>query len=602
MFLPLLTILLLPGVAYALTHQFVFNLTDEYCAKDGVYKSMKMINRQSPGPPIEVDEDDWVHVIVNNYLQVSAAFHFHGILQLGTPWADGVPGITQYPIPSGGTYNYTFQAKNQSGALWYHSHFRGYLSDGLYGAIYIRPKKERQRPYSLITSDEALLATLMELERRPSYLIADDIFPTSMDDVVARMFHFGVDPVCIQSILVNGKGRVRCHSHEKFYRLASKNKFLPRIPYFDSMGCLRDESFLTFKDVALDHFALEIPGYSAECKPTLSDNYVHFTNGSRWQYINVINAGGQYTKAFSIDDHKLYVVAVDGLFVQPKSATNLVLPVGSRFTVCFETEPSQHDSVKKPFAIRFAAVHTPQFIDAVALLVYGKPEEYLESDLRLFQDTSEHSNGVRYQDLDGYPLSKNTSLLWPHDTRPFEASSSLTETGPANLTFGFYLNRFEMVHFSMFEDRTLLPYNFEASKPLLQRWYCNDTDGMWQSKTSLQPVLQKGQVVDLIINNYKHINHPIHLHGHHVHLISFSEQENFPYRTVEEAVENNYGNLNLANPPYSDVVIVAVGGHVVLRFTANNPGIWLLHCHNIGHLLGGMGAVLFEQLEEIPRP
>lgn len=593
-------LLLLLALVAAHTHTYVFNLTDEYRANDGVYRSYKTINGATPGPPIVVDEDDWVQITVNNFLQVRAAFHFHGVLQQGTPWADGVPGVTQYPIPAGGSYQYTFQLKGQSGALWYHSHFRGYLSDGLYGIMYIRPRAERPRPYHLVTNDTAEIALLRELELHPLHLIADDTFKESMDDVIARMQHFGVDPVCIQSIQINGLGRVRCHSHEKFHHLAARNKHLPKVPYFDSMGCLRDDSFLTYKDKALDHYALEIPGYSAECKPTSAHNHVHYTNGSAWQYVNVLNAGGQYTKAFSIDDHALYVVAVDGIFVHPQLVTNLVLPVGSRFTVCFRTNASEHETVSRPFAIRFAAIHTPQYIDAVALLVYGKPHDYSEEQLRLFQDSADYANGVRFQDLDGYPNDKR-SLVWPHNTRPFEELAMLRSIEPADLTFKFYLNRFEMVQFSMFEDKTQLPHDFEVQKPLLQRWYDGEAEDMYNFKSCLPPVLRSGQVVDLIINNYKHINHPIHLHGHYVHLVSFSDRENFPYNSVQEAVDDKYPHLNLDNPPYLDVVIVAVGGHVVLRITANNPGIWLLHCHNIGHLLGGMGAILYEQLDEIPR-
>lgn len=579
---------------------YVFNLTQVYVAQDGVYKSRIAVNGISPGPLIEGDEGDRIRVTVINFLQVRAAIHFHGILQIGTPWADGVPGLTQYPIPSGGSYNYTFQLLNQSGSTWYHSHFRGYLSDGLYGAIYIRPSPERQRPYGLITNTPQDLEELHALEKNPNHLIADDTFKHQMDDVIARMFHFGVDPVCIQSILVNGKGRIFCHSHERFYHLAKKNKYLRKIPHFDSMGCLRDDSIFEYQDESLDHFALELPGYSPGCSPTLSDNFIYFTNGSNWQYVNIINAGGQYTKGFSIDDHEIYVVAVDGIFIHPQRATSIMLPVGTRMTVCFETRKEQHENVHKPFAIRFAAVHTPQFIEGKAFLLYGSPSDFDEDEIRVTQERNEIDNGIKFQDLDGYPLTKSFNCLWPHHTRPYEDSAALKHTGPGDVTFNFYLNRTGMVDFSMFEDKTQLPHDFEIREPLLLSCAKKDLVATHRSKAFLQPPVKTGQVVDFIINNYKHINHPIHLHGHFVHLISYSDKVNFPYHTVEDAIANNYPNLNLVDPPLTDVVMVAVGGHVVLRIVANNPGVWLLHCHNIGHLLGGMGAVLFEGLEELP--
>lgn len=582
--------------------QYNFTLTQQYLAQDGVYKSVKVINGQSPGPTIIGDENDWVNVTVYNHLENSITFHFHGLLQLGTPWADGVPGVTQTLIPRGGIYTYMFQFKNQSGALWYHSHYRGYLSDGLYGMIYIRPAPERERPYHLLTNDTAEQQLLYDLERDPQNLVADDIFKHNMDDVIARMFDHNVDPICIQSILINGKGRVYCHPQERFRLLAARNPHLKTIPEFDSMGCVSDESFTQQYKSTKNNYALELPGCSPPCKPTMRDNYVYYTHGNAWQYVNFLNAGGQYTKAFSIDDHPFFVIAVDGVFVIPREVKSITVPVGSRVTICFKTDPNMHEDSHRPFAIRAAAVHTPQYIEAVALLLYGSPGDIPEETLHRFQELEAEQTGERYQDLDGKLWSNNISPTWPHHFFPHEQAHRLKELVPANTTFHFSLRRFDLIKFTMFEDRTQLHHTLETSYPLLYRFYEGDCSTLMESDAYLQPMIRLGETVDLIVNNHKFLNHPVHLHGHYFHILSFSDHENFPYASVAEAVENNYGALNIDNPPYSDVAMVAVGGHVVLRIYANNPGIWLFHCHNIGHLLGGMGAVLFESLSEIPPP
>lgn len=583
---------------------FNFDLEDTYESKDGVYKAYKTINGLSPGPPIIVDEDEWVEVHVNNHLQTSAAIHFHGVLQNGTPWADGVPGVTQYPIASGKSYQYRFQAKNQSGCLWYHSHFRGYLSDGLYGVLYIRPRKERKRPYHHITLNIEDQELLMQLEKNPSFLIADDSFKLPMDDVVMRMFRYGIDPLCIQSVLINGKGRIYCHPERRFRKLASKNPNLRHIPYFDCLGCLRDDSIVHYKGSTLDHNALEFPGYSAPCKPTYSLLHIHYTNNTDWQYLNVLNAGGQYTKLFSIDDHEFYVVAIDGIFVTPQRVSSVVLPVGSRFTICVETRKEQHENANLPFFIRFTTTHAPQFVEGLAILQYGPPPKNdQESDCSLLgkANLDLYTNGIRYTDLDGHLIEPNRKAIWPQQTRPYEEQNKLKHKSAADVTFPFYLHRFELVQFSMFRDGSQLPLHMELKKPLLDSLAEGEFSQLKLLPAILQPPVRKGQVIDLILDNYKHINHPVHMHGHFVHVISYSNKENFPYKTVQEAIENGYTNLNLEDPPYLDVVLVPVGGHVVLRFEADNPGIWLIHCHNIGHLMGGMGAVLLESLDEIPQ-
>ena len=43
--------------------------------------------------------------------------------------------------------------------------------------------------------------------------------------------------------------------------------------------------------------------------------------------------------------------------------------------------------------------------------------------------------------------------------------------------------------------------------------------------------------------------------------------------------------FNLVNPVYRDSVTVFVGSWAVIRFKADNPGIWFMHCHILWHQL-----------------
>lgn len=60
---------------------------------------------------------------VNNMMLSSElSIHWHGIQQRGTPWMDGVPGVTQCAIGSmGGLFRYDFWAE-PSGTHFYHAH------------------------------------------------------------------------------------------------------------------------------------------------------------------------------------------------------------------------------------------------------------------------------------------------------------------------------------------------------------------------------------------------------------------------------------------------------------------------------------------------
>lgn len=56
-----------------------------------------------------------------------------------------------------------------------------------------------------------------------------------------------------------------------------------------------------------------------------------------------------------------------------------------------------------------------------------------------------------------------------------------------------------------------------------------------------------------------------------------------------------------------DVIMIAGGGHTVWRFLADNPGVWLIHCHMDWHAAAGLTATLIEaplqlqKAQKIPR-
>lgn len=67
--------------------------------------------------------------------------HWHGILQKKVLIQDGVPNVTQQAIPRDSVYRYKFIADN-SGTLFYHSHFGEQRAFGLAGPLIIREAKD----------------------------------------------------------------------------------------------------------------------------------------------------------------------------------------------------------------------------------------------------------------------------------------------------------------------------------------------------------------------------------------------------------------------------------------------------------------------------
>jgi FtsP/CotA-like multicopper oxidase with cupredoxin domain len=66
------------------------------------------------------EKADGFHVEVVNHLKVPTSIHWHGLVLPNL--MDGVPFVTQNPIPPGKSFRYDFPLK-QSGTYWMHSHY-----------------------------------------------------------------------------------------------------------------------------------------------------------------------------------------------------------------------------------------------------------------------------------------------------------------------------------------------------------------------------------------------------------------------------------------------------------------------------------------------
>ncbi|SHO62357.1 Multicopper oxidase [Pseudoxanthobacter soli DSM 19599] len=92
-------------------------------------------------------------------------------------------------------------------------------------------------------------------------------------------------------------------------------------------------------------------------------------------------------------------------------------------------------------------------------------------------------------------------------------------------------------------------------------------DGRVWSNRKMLPV-RGGKRIVIGFTNPSPMSHPMHLHGHHFQVVEIDG------RAVAGAVR--------------DTVLVMPGGSVRVAFDADNPGRWLIHCHNLYHMVTGM--------------
>lgn len=124
---------------------------------DGITKLILVANRTIPGPSIEVCAGDTVAVEARNGLISQAiVLHWHGIPQLGTPYADGVPYITQCPTIEEDSYLYIFHAINPGSYFW-NSDEGLEKVDGLLGSLIIRQPMDKDPHAALYDTDDNVI-------------------------------------------------------------------------------------------------------------------------------------------------------------------------------------------------------------------------------------------------------------------------------------------------------------------------------------------------------------------------------------------------------------------------------------------------------------
>eukprot|EP00057_Strongylocentrotus_purpuratus_P031127 XP_783673.3 PREDICTED: laccase-4-like [Strongylocentrotus purpuratus] len=255
------------------------NLTDcgrERCvAMDGFRRPIAVVNRQLPGPTIEVCKGDRIIVEVNNELDDAegVTIHWHGLLQRGTPYMDGANLITQCPIQASASFTYNFLA-DRAGTHWWHAHAGFQRSDGLFGPFIVR-EPEEDNPHSALYDYDLHEHTAM---------ISDWMHETAIEVFVLE-HHVDVndDP---RSILVNGKAQ---------------------------LGGFTDENNGTSHATPREVFEVE--------------------EGKRYRFRLISTATGGEAFRVSVDNHTLTIIASDGAYVQPVEVDTLVIYGGERYDV-----------------------------------------------------------------------------------------------------------------------------------------------------------------------------------------------------------------------------------------------------------------------------
>ncbi|XP_053409258.1 uncharacterized protein LOC128559972 [Mercenaria mercenaria] len=528
-----------------------------------------LFNKTMPGPTLTVyvNQEVIVHV-KNNLISDGISVHFHGIEMRGTPWMDGAAFITQCPILPGQTFTYRFRP-NRSGTYFYHSHTGTQINMGLSGAFIVKEKQtDNTEEHIIFVQDYSNEQTSDEVFTR-MYLgdINPDGVPLRPSGKIDGTLETLVD---FKSSLINGRGRV-----------------------FDSQG-----GELT--KTPLSVFMVE--------------------HGKQYRF-RVIGGGFGIQHKVSVDGHKLKLIAADGLDVEPVIADFFILHSGERFDFIIQANETASN-----YWIRADTLQPIKNLAGYAILRYEGSEEVDPiSSINMCNESIPCT--VVNCPFETYPNWNCVHIDEMHssnnDPAPLATSANFKEFF---VNMAGALGEDGVVYLHMNGISLKLPTVSALTQPKELTGLCGKCMPNKVCFCNRPLNVDFGDVVQInfLSRGFLNvINHPIHIHGYSVHVLKVGyRQTNASFANLGDNADINcpgqcYSNASWANEtwkggnipgvdltraPRKDTITVPAGGYAVVRFVADNPGLWYIHCHQEFHSKFGMGLLLNDSFSRIPPP
>lgn len=533
-------------------------------------------NGTSPGPPLKMKLGECVDFLVINHLDVETGVHFHGIQQSKTPWADGVPGLSQYAIQAGDSYMYRWTAE-EVGSYFYHSHYKGQLMDGLFGAIFIMPSDSEPTPFKAIDASATDKLTAAYAKSEPIFI--SDWSKYTFDEFYKLEEAANVDIDCSDAILLNNIGSQYCLSRDQIANLTSPQITALNIT-LTNKGCIPPDAVVQ-GNYTRNLAALPADAFNTCTKSSSGKNYTHVVDpADGWASMSLISAAGFEVLKATIDNHKLYVYEYNGRYVTPQVVDQVIVGNGDRVSFFVKLNQTVGD-----YPIRVSNNGQNQIISGFGALSYKGSK-------------GPAPGAVAAMTFAGASIGKITTFS-ALKASPFVAPAEFSKT--ADKTFRFTLQKLPKAGNAYrwtLSGNAAYDMSNDDGMPLLYKNPASIPESDIVKKTNY------GDWVDIIMHSPGPVAqpHPIHKHSNKFFMIG-QGAGNFSWSNVAEAYAANSSLFNFNNPPYLDgyTTIAALGDvWTVFRYKVEIPGAWFIHCHMQTHLSGGMAVALLDGVDKWP--
>ncbi|KAG9144874.1 hypothetical protein Leryth_025616, partial [Lithospermum erythrorhizon] len=328
--------------------------------------------------------------------------------------------------------------------------------------------------------------------------------------------------------------------------------------------------------------------------------------------LRLIGAMMNINMYFMIANHNMTVVAVDASYTNPYPTNVVTVSPGQTIDVLFEAnQPSSY------YYMAALSYHIQSFLDILhptttALLVYDDVDT-TQSMLPVMPNFPDYWDTETAVNFSSSLTALVTSPFWTpvpleidehmfmtiglgivhcnkeDKSRCLGPLNQLTAASINNVSFQSptetsileaYFNKEDGVYTTDFPNRPPMMFNFTNLS------YIVNDKLMWTHKATKVKKLEYNATVEIVFQGLTFVNsesHPMHLHGHNFNVLA---QGFGNYDPSKDRVK-----FNLVNPQVRNTIAVPMGGWAAIRFQANNPGAWYIHCHMEPHLAIGLGTI-----------
>ncbi|MCO5597734.1 hypothetical protein L7F22_051815 [Adiantum nelumboides] len=546
----LLTFLQCASSSGSTTRHYDFTLQNDTITKLCKTRNIITVNGLFPGPVIYANDGDRVIVRVTNAMQYNASIHWHGVRQHFSCWSDGPAYVTQCPIQPGRSFTYEFTLYQQKGTLFWHAHI-SWLRATVNGAIVIYPQFGVPYPYPYPYEEHVL--------------ILGEWWNADPEVLEKQILASGGPPNVSDAYLINGH-----------------------------------------------------PGPLYNC--SIQDTFVLNAIPGKTYLLRIINAALNIEHFFGVAKHNVTVVAVDGEYVKPFQTRAISITPGQTTEVLLTLDKlcsGQYYMGIGPYMFANVSINSVQSLAILSCSSTSsspsfdipQPKLPRRNDTQFVVSYARSLRSLSISDnSEVVPQRVDKSLLYAVGLNLNACPTNQTCGAPNNTKFEASINNvtFQRPPLAMlqafyydqngsftpnFPGTPLQPYDYSGNPPSNLQSLLGTKADVIEFNSNVQVVLQGTSLVSKE-------SHPIHLHGFSFYVVGYGNGNFQPSDST---------SFNLVDPPLMNTVGVPASGWVAIRFKANNPGVWFMHCHLEIHTSWGLATAFVvkngEKHDEIlPRP